>query len=80
MFTQWRVIKTDRPTNRWQLQSNVRLSDGTVSGWQALSSYPTRKQAVTVGMIMRDRGEPISWQGGAVRMGIALVESCKQEG
>lgn len=41
-----------------------------------MSHYATRKQAITVGMIMRDRGEPISWPGGAVRMGIALVEPC----
>jgi hypothetical protein len=28
---------------------------------------------------MRDRGDPISWPGGAIRMGLALVEPCKEQ-
>ena len=76
MFTHWRVIKTDKPRNAWALQSKAYMPDGYVSPWKTMSHYATRKQAITVGMIMRDRGEPISWPGGAVRMGIALVEPC----
>ena len=79
MFHHWRIVKTDS-RKLWALQSMSFMRDEagnlTSSPWQTVSHYPTRKQAITVGMIMRDRGEPISWHGGAVRMGIALVESC----
>jgi hypothetical protein len=74
--THWRVIKTDRKQFPWQLQSLHHFDDGTCTQWEKLSDYKTRKAAITVGMIMRDRDDPISWQGGAIRMGIALVESC----
>jgi hypothetical protein len=76
MKKHWRIVKTDRKAFPWQLQSLCYLDDGTCSGWSKLSDYKTRKAAINVGMIMRERGEPISWEGGAIRMGIALVESC----
>lgn len=77
MRTHWRIDKL--APNKWSIMSNVFFSDGTCSGWGKLSHYPTRKAALTVAMIMRERGEPISWQGGAVRMGIAIVEPCKSK-
>ena len=77
MFHHWRIIKTGtNPRKPWQLQSKAFLPDGYVSQWERVSDYPSRKAAISVGMIMRDRGEPISWQGGAVRIGIARVNSC----
>jgi len=76
MKTQWRIVKTERKAFPWQLQSLHDFGDGECTGWEKLSDYKTRKAAITVGMLMRNRGEPISWQGGAIRMGIALVESC----
>ena len=78
MFKHWRVVKIHKGCNPWLLQSKTFFEDQTYE-WETLSSYPSRKAAIHVGMIMRDRGEPISWPGGAVRMGIALVEPCKQE-
>ena len=76
MKTEWRVIKTDRKDAPWRLEGKHHFYDGTHSEWAKVSDYKTRKAAITVGMIMRERGEPISWPGGAIRMGIALVESC----
>lgn len=75
MKQHWYIEKL--PSGKWALKSLAYLDDGTCSGWQTLSTYKTRKAAITVGMILRERGEPISWQGGPIRMGIALVESCK---
>lgn len=76
MKTHWRIIKTDRKQFPWRLEGNHHFDDGTCSGWERLSDYKTRKAAITVGMLIRERGEPISWPGGAIRMGIAMVESC----
>ena len=78
MQSQWEVKRTSAKV--WTLWSQTRLPDGTVSAWQKMGTYGTRKAAVTVGMLLRDRGERISWPGGAIRMGLALVESCKAEG
>jgi hypothetical protein len=45
-----------------------------------MGTYGTRRAAVQTGMLLRDRGELITWPGGAIKMGIALVEPCKIEG
>jgi hypothetical protein len=75
--TQWRIVKNS-DKSAWLLQNRHILDCGKVTHWYTLNLYKTRKRAVTVGMLMRERGEPISWPGGAIRMGIALVESCKE--
>ena len=72
----WRIIKTI-VSKRWDLQSMAFLEDGsTPMGWEHVSFYTSRKAAVTVAMIMRERGEPISWEGGPIKIGIAMASSC----
>ena len=78
MKTHWKVERAG--VRQWTLNGKHYFEDGTATDWTKVSTYPTRKAAVTVGMLLRDRGEPISWPGGAIRMGIALVDSCKVEG
>jgi hypothetical protein len=73
---QWRITKHSGETSPWYLESQSMLTDGTATPWGRIGRYRTRKAAITVGMVMRERGEPISWQGGAIRMGIALVSPC----
>jgi hypothetical protein len=73
--TEWRIVK-NYSKSAWLLQNRHRLDDSKVTHWETLNVCKTRKRAVTVGMLMRERGEPISWEGGAIRMGLALVESC----
>ena len=75
-FTQWRVTKHMGETSPWYLESQCLLDDGTSTPWGRIGRYRTRKAAITVGMVMRERGEPISWPGNAIRMGLAMVESC----
>ena len=74
--TQWRITKHAGESSPWYLESQSLLQDGTSTPWGRIGRYRTRKAAVTVGMLMRERGESISWQGGAIRMGIALVSPC----
>ena len=73
MRTDWKVTKNSAapPARRWRLDYRA-----AGHGWRLMSSYPTRKAALTVGFLMRERGEAISWHGGPIRMGIALVDSC----
>ena len=77
-FTQWRVTKHMGESSPWYLESQSLLKDGSATPWGLIGRYKTRKAAITVAMIMRERGESVSWpgSGGAIRMGIALVESC----
>lgn len=74
--THWRITKHAGETSPWYLESQSLLDDGSATPWSRIGRYRTRKAAITVGMVMRDRGDPISWPGNAVRMGIALVASC----
>ena len=73
MKTDWKVTKDDGapPARRWRLQYRP-----AGYAWETMGAYPTRKAALTVGFLMRERGENISWHGGPIRIGIALVDSC----
>lgn len=73
MKQQWKVEK--KGTN-WVLYNQPTLDDGTICGWGVIGTYKTRRFALTVGMLLRERGEPITWPGGALRMGIAMVYPC----
>ena len=42
-----------------------------------MGTYKTRRAAIETGMILRERLEPISWPGGPIRIGIALIDSCQ---
>lgn len=70
MKHQWSIEKSGR---KWTLKSQPTLDDGTVCPWHVVGTYPTRKAAVTIGMILRERGERITWQGGAIKMGLGMV-------
>jgi len=78
MQSQWEIKRASAKV--WHLWSRSRIDAVSFSSWQKLGTYQTRKVAVQTGMILRDRGEPIAWPGGSIRMGIALVEPCKLEG
>ena len=73
MTQQWKVEKYGK---LWTLHSQATLDDGTSETWTLVGTYKTRRSAITTGMLLRDRGERITWPGGAVRMGLAMVDPC----
>ena len=77
MQSQWEVKRAG--AKAWQLWSRSRIDGAPFSSWQKMGTYQTRNSAVQTGMLLRDRGEPIAWPGGAIRMGLALVEPCRLE-
>ena len=77
MKSQWEVTRIG--VGKWALWSRRTISEGNFSLWMKMGTYGTRRAAIETGMILRERGEPIAWPGGPIRMGIALVESCKLE-
>jgi hypothetical protein len=73
MTHDWVIYKEGK---KWNLSSRATLYDGTTSDWSLVGLYKTRRSAITVGMLMRDRVEKISWPGGSIQIGIATVASC----
>jgi hypothetical protein len=78
MQSQWEVKRIG--VGKWALWSRSRIEGEPYSAWQKMGTYGTRRAAIETGMLLRDRGEFITWPGGAIKMGIALVEPCKIEG
>ena len=73
MTHEWCIKKEGK---KWILSSRVKLDDDIWHGWSIVGTYKTRRSAITVGMLMRNRGETISWPGGSIQIGIATVASC----
>lgn len=73
MRTHWLILKDKAapPRLRWRLEYKPEGGQ-----WGRLSSYPTRKAAAHVAMIMRERGDPVSWEGPPIRLGLALIDPC----
>lgn len=78
MQSQWEVKRIG--VRKWALWSRRKISEGNFSLWIKMGTYGTRRAAIETGMILRERGEAIAWDGGPIRMGIALVEPCQLEG
>jgi len=82
----WRIVKSDNPKfgGRWNIESRAFLqesrSDGSIGwtmahNWSRHSSANTKRAALARIMLLRERGEPVSWEGGPIKLGIALMES-----
>jgi hypothetical protein len=82
MKIDWRISKSSNPKfgGPWQIETRVWFEENgqlTIGeNWTRHSAAATRKAAIARAMLLRQRGERISWPGGAVRMGIALVDPC----
>ena len=74
MQSQWEVKRIG--VRKWALWSRSRIAGETFSSWHKMGTYSTRRAAIETGMILRERGEPIAWDGGPIRIGIALIEPC----
>lgn len=77
MRTDWKIekIKGAPRAKAWALRYRP-----AGYGWETMSHYPTRKAALTMAYIMRERGDPISWEGGPIRLGVILVDAARLKG
>jgi len=75
MKQDWKVEKEEK---KWTLFTRPVQDEEEIWTWEwaRVGTYKTRRSAVTIAMLMRDRGERITWPGGAIRMGIAMVDPC----
>lgn len=82
MKIDWYITKASNPKfgGAWEIRTRVWFMENgqwTIGdNWTRHSAAATRKAAIQRAMILRERGERISWDGRAIRMGIGLVESC----
>lgn len=81
--TDWRIVKSPFKRGRWDIETRLFLRNiapgGAVSwemvhNWQAHSTAASKRAALARAMLLRERGETVSWSGPAMRLGIALIE------
>jgi len=73
MRTDWKIEKA---AGKKKLAWALRYRPAGYS-WETMGHYPTKRAAFTIAMLMRDRGDRITWQGPAMRLGILCVEPHK---
>jgi hypothetical protein len=77
---EWRIVRGAKP-RQWDIQTRVFVisASGQVTmgqDWTRHSVATSKRAALARIMVLRDRGEKVSWEGGPMRLGIALMESC----
>ena len=82
--TDWRIVKSINPKfGRWNIETRDFLKetgeDGRVAwnmerNWTRHSAAETKRAALARVMLLRERGETVSWEGGPIRLGIALIQ------
>ena len=83
----WRIVKSDNPKfGRWNIESRAFIGAESESGamkwemahnWTRHSAAPSKRAALARIMLLRERGEPVSWEGGRpIRLGIVTFVSC----
>jgi len=81
--TDWRIVKSPFKRGAWDIETRMFLRnvalDGAVSwsmerNWHIHSSATTKRAALARVMLLRERGETVTWSGPAMRLGIALID------
>ena len=78
--TDWRIVKSVSKRGQWDIETRVFLCDpaGRVEtmaqNWARHSVAASKRAAFARIMLIRERGERVTWEGGALRLGLALVE------
>ena len=85
--TDWRIVKSSNPKfgGAWEIETRlfeqISNPDGSIASemvhnWQRHSPAATKKAALSRIMLLRERGETVSWSGPPIRLGLALISSC----
>ena len=82
--TDWRIVKSINPKfGRWDIETRHFLKEIGEDGratwnmerdWTRHSAAETKRAALARVMLLRERGETVSWEGGPIRLGIALIQ------
>ena len=78
--TDWRIVKSSSARGEWLIESRMFMKndDGAwelLHNWNKHSRANGKKSALNRSMILRDRGDRVFWDGGPMRLGIALISS-----
>jgi hypothetical protein len=81
----WRIVKSINPKfgGAWDIECRIWEKTVNQSGlvkWSMLANWhrhsPARSKQAALAriMLLRERGEYVTWQGSAIRLGIALID------
>ena len=75
----WRIVKSAR-RGRWDIETRIFTRDAQgawelAQNWTRHSVADSKRAALARIMILRERGERVTWSGGPIRLGVALVEA-----
>ena len=80
--TDWRIVKSVTKRGKWDIETRVFLCDAKgrvesmAQNWARHSAADSKGAALSRIMLLRERGETVSWEGRVMRLGIARLESC----
>ena len=81
--TDWRLVKSPFERGRWDIETRIFLLNAAPGGsvswelvdnWQFHSSAASKRAALARVMLVKERGEIVTWSGPAMRLGLALIE------
>lgn len=81
----WRIVKSINPKfgGAWDIECRIwekqeepggPIKWDMLANWHRHSPAKTKREALARIMLLRERGEHVTWHGGPIRLGIALVE------
>lgn len=82
--TDWRIVKSASKRNAWDIETRafeqVTRDDGYVSwsmlrNWSRHSTAASKRAAYCRIVMMKERGEIVSWSGGPIRIGSKSIDS-----
>lgn len=76
----WRIVKSATKRGQWDIQTRTFTRDAAgawelAQNWTRHSVADSKRAALARVMLLRERGERVTWAGGPIRLGVALIEA-----
>lgn len=76
----WRIVKSATKRGQWDIETRVFTRDAAgawelAQNWTRHSVADSKRAALARVMLLRERGERVTWTGGPIRLGVALIEA-----
>ena len=76
----WRIVKSATRRGQWDIETRTFTRDAQgawelAQNWTRHSVADSKRAALARIMILRERGERVTWSGGPIRLGVALMEA-----
>lgn len=76
----WRIVKSATKRGQWNIETRAFTRDAAgawelAQNWTRHSVAGSKRAALARVMLLRERGERVTWTGGPIRLGVALIEA-----